>query len=283
MSEIKILCKNCNSNLTGDYCSECGQAVKDMNLSFFSFIKEFTGNLFSLDSKIFLTLNYLIAKPGYLSTEYVVGKRMTFTLPSRLYLFTSIFVIALFSLIQQDSTRYMKFSTEPIGFFIAEHEDGSGAKYRVGGYGGQPHFTWEKINSFPIKINILSFLSKGFMILFPIFALLLKCFYWKRLYINHLILVLHNHSFLLIIIAILYLLIILFDMLGLDIINIYTIILIWFVISIYFYLSSLKFYKDGKFITLIKYVVLSISYFIIMIISNISIAALFFYFPKLFN
>jgi len=283
MSEIKILCKNCNSKLTGDYCSECGQAVKDMNLSFFSFIKEFTGNLFSLDSKIFLTLNYLITKPGYLSTEYVVGKRMTFTLPSRLYLFISIFVIALFSLIQQDSTRYMKFSTEPIGFFIAEHEDGSGAKYRAVGPGEQSHFTWEKINSPPIKINILSFLSKGFMILFPIFALLLKCFYWKRLYINHLILVLHNHSFLLIIIAILYLLIILFDMLGLDIINTYTIILIWFVMSIYFYLSSLKFYKDGKFITLIKYVVLSISYFFIMIISNISIAALFFYFSKLFN
>ena len=70
MSEVR-LCKNCNSEIKEYYCSHCGQEVKDMNLSILSFIKEFTGNLFSLDSKVLVTFKHLIIKPGFLSNEYI--------------------------------------------------------------------------------------------------------------------------------------------------------------------------------------------------------------------
>ena len=59
------ICKNCNSEIKEYYCPHCGQEVKDMNLSILSFIKEFIGNLFSLDSKVLITFKYLIIKPGF--------------------------------------------------------------------------------------------------------------------------------------------------------------------------------------------------------------------------
>ena len=114
------LCKNCNSELIGNYCSDCGQEVKNMNLSIFYFIKEFFGNLFSLDSKVLVTIKYLITRPGFLSIEYISGRRKQYTLPSRLYLFTSIISIILFSLLVEDTTRYLKFKNEGWGIVIAD-------------------------------------------------------------------------------------------------------------------------------------------------------------------
>ena len=111
MSEVG-LCKNCNSEIKEYYCSHCGQEVKDMNLSILSFIKEFIANLFSLDSKVLVTFKHLIIKPGFLSNEYISGRRKQYTLPSRLYLFATITSIIIFSILTQDTTYYFKFNDE---------------------------------------------------------------------------------------------------------------------------------------------------------------------------
>ena len=124
MSETK-LCKNCNSQLMGNYCFNCGQEAKDMNLSIFYFIKEFFGNLFSLDSKVLVTLKYLITRPGFLSNEYIAGTRKQYTLPSRLYLFITIISIIIFSLLSNNSTYYFKFNDRSIGFRMSDNIDGN--------------------------------------------------------------------------------------------------------------------------------------------------------------
>ena len=281
MSEVG-LCKNCSSEIKEYYCPHCGQEVKDMNLSILSFIKEFIGNLFSLDSKVLVTFKHLIIKPGFLSNEYISGRRKQYTLPSRLYLFVTIISLIIISLFSQSTTHYLKFYGNNLGFIMAENVDGSGIKNYFGknDYKGD---IWNEIDAQPISVNILSFISKVFFLLVPVFALLLKCFYWKRLYVNHLILVLHNHSFMVIWLTLIFMINKIFSSFFLELINPVSIIIILLSISSYIYISAYKFYKVGKIITLIKFVPLAIFYFFTFGISNILIARLFFSFPNVFN
>ena len=281
MSEVR-LCKNCHSEIKEYYCPNCGQEVKDMNLSILSFIKEFIGNLFSLDSKVLVTFKYLMIRPGFLSNEYISGRRKQYTLPSRLYLFATITSIIIFSLLTQDTTYYFKFNDRSFGFIMSEHFDGRGAiAFLWTSTDGIDN--WEDIDIEPLQVDILSFISKIFLFLFPIFALLMKCFYWKRLYINHLILVLHNHSFILISYTLIFIINKLFIYFGFDVITSWLVVLILLFISTYTFISAYKFYGEGKIITLIKFFPLALAYLFILLICNISIARLFFIFPNVFN
>ena len=85
----KKLCKNCNSELVGLYCSECGQKNIE-SFTFSKLVKDFFDNIFSLDSRLFQTLKFLIIRPGFLTNEYWSGKRITYLPPFRLYLLISI-------------------------------------------------------------------------------------------------------------------------------------------------------------------------------------------------
>jgi len=280
MSETKR-CKNCNSQLMGDYCFNCGQAVRNMDLSIFYFIKEYFGNLLSLDSKVLVTFKYLLTRPGFLSSEYISGKRKRYTLPSRLYVFVAITSIILFSLLIEDKTHYLKFYNEGLGIVIAEDIDGEHAKYTIAIVGSSQD--WDDIDGEPLHFDIFSYLSKIFLLLFPLFALLLKFFYWKKLYIYHLILVLHNHSFMLISFSLIFLINKLFNLFGFNIMSGFFIFILFVLFGSYFYISAYKFYNVGKIITLMKFFPLAISYLVVLAISSVAIAKLFFIFPNIFR
>lgn len=82
-------CLNCGAKLQGDYCHECGQKNKDIQLSFFKLLKNFFDEITFFDNKIFTTLKLLIYNPAKLTQSYINGKRMRFVPPFRLYLFLS--------------------------------------------------------------------------------------------------------------------------------------------------------------------------------------------------
>ena len=85
-----MICKNCNADLSGLFCSACGQKDKEL-LSVKAIVREFTDNVFSFDSRFFITLKYLVTKPGFLTTEYWEGKRSKYLPPLRIYLVLSLF------------------------------------------------------------------------------------------------------------------------------------------------------------------------------------------------
>ena len=82
-------CKNCNAELMGTFCSECGQKNID-NFTFSKLVTDFFDNIFSLDSRFLITLKLLIIRPGFLTNEYWSGKRIAYLPPFRLYLLSSI-------------------------------------------------------------------------------------------------------------------------------------------------------------------------------------------------
>ncbi|MEE4245033.1 MAG: DUF3667 domain-containing protein [Kangiellaceae bacterium] len=86
-------CKNCETPLTGPFCSQCGQPSRSIIRFFGSLIKELLEDVISLDSRAFKTFAALLVRPGFLTNEYVNGKRFKYVPPLRLFLFSSILCI----------------------------------------------------------------------------------------------------------------------------------------------------------------------------------------------
>ena len=200
------LCKNCNSELVGLYCSECGQKNSQL-LSIKETLKEFTDNVFSFDTRFFITLKYLITKPGLLTTEYWLGRRTKYLPPLRLYLVMSLMYFFISSIINPgtDISLYKSdFQEKPFQFEL----DKSSPKYDP-----SPEIVAPFVDFFKENFNkgvrvadkkeltqqdlIWSSMPTAMFILMPFMAF---CVYLlnkkkKQLYSYHLITVLHFHSF----------------------------------------------------------------------------------------
>jgi len=93
------ICLNCNADLHGRYCHVCGQENLEPKETVWHLVQHFFNDITHFDGKFFATVRYLLRKPGFLSLEYMAGKRASYLNPIRMYVFTSaIFFIILFSL-----------------------------------------------------------------------------------------------------------------------------------------------------------------------------------------
>jgi hypothetical protein len=94
------LCLNCGTETTGRYCPACGQENIEPKQTVWHLITHFFSDLTHFDGKFFLTVKDLFAKPGFLSREYMTGRRAGYLDPIRMYIFTSaVFFLIFFSLV----------------------------------------------------------------------------------------------------------------------------------------------------------------------------------------
>jgi Protein of unknown function (DUF3667) len=92
-------CLNCGAEITGRYCSVCGQENIEPKQSVWHLIHHFLSDITHFDGKFFITVKDLFAKPGFLSREYINGRRVSYLDPIRMYIFTSaVFFLIFFSL-----------------------------------------------------------------------------------------------------------------------------------------------------------------------------------------
>lgn len=93
-------CANCNVPLQGDYCHACGQPVKGMIRPLSGLTADVIDSVFNIDSRILRTIGPLYFRPGFLTNEYFIGRRVRYVTPFRLFFFLTIvafFVAQLFS------------------------------------------------------------------------------------------------------------------------------------------------------------------------------------------
>src|SRR5690606_40517867 len=83
-------CANCGTPLLGDHCYACGQPVKGLVRHFSSIVGDVLDSVFEWDARTPRTLWPLLAKPGYLSLEYLAGRRVRYVSPFRLFFFLAI-------------------------------------------------------------------------------------------------------------------------------------------------------------------------------------------------
>jgi len=90
---------NCGNQVLGRYCQECGQENLEPKETVLHLVSHFINDITHFDGKFFSTLKYLLFRPGFLSAEYVRGRRMSYLHPIRMYVFTSaIFFLVFYSL-----------------------------------------------------------------------------------------------------------------------------------------------------------------------------------------
>jgi hypothetical protein len=91
-------CLNCGTTVMGRYCHVCGQENIEPKESFWHLVTHFFNDITHFDGKFFTTLKDLSFKPGFLSKEYMIGRRASYLNPIRMYVFTSaIFFLLFFS------------------------------------------------------------------------------------------------------------------------------------------------------------------------------------------
>lgn len=110
------LCANCAVTLSGHYCWNCGQPAENPVHSLWHFIGEATEDLTHADSRLWRTLGALLFKPGFLTTEFLAGRRARYLPPIRLYLVMSVVLFLFLTL----SPTHVNFNTR--GLTQAERE-----------------------------------------------------------------------------------------------------------------------------------------------------------------
>lgn len=99
-------CLNCNAQVYGKYCHVCGQENIEPKESVWHLVNHFFQDITHFDGKFFSTVKLLVFKPGFLSREYMAGRRMSYLNPIRMYIFTSaFFFLIFFSLMHFDTDK----------------------------------------------------------------------------------------------------------------------------------------------------------------------------------
>ncbi|MEP6684168.1 MAG: DUF3667 domain-containing protein [Parafilimonas sp.] len=100
-------CLNCNAEVTGRFCSVCGQENIEPKETLWELTTHFTYDLFHYDGKFFSSLKILLLRPGILTHEYVRGRRASYLHPIRMYVFTSaiFFIIFLSFIVGKDASN----------------------------------------------------------------------------------------------------------------------------------------------------------------------------------
>ena len=156
-------CRNCQAPLDGEYCGNCGQRNVDLERPIWSLLADVIKETFEVDGRAWLTLKTLFRHPGRLTAEFLAGRRRTYTSPLRLYLVTSISFFVFVAWLAQ-----------------------SGALLDPG---------QDPVFDSAVQARFLSDdLPRLMFVLLPVFALLMKLLYFRRLYFDHLIFSIHLHT-----------------------------------------------------------------------------------------
>jgi hypothetical protein len=80
-------CPNCGSGFLGKFCYTCGEKWSHReDLALGHFAAHAFHEVTHLDAKVFATFRYLFTRPGYLTAEYVEGRRSRYMKPLSLFL-----------------------------------------------------------------------------------------------------------------------------------------------------------------------------------------------------
>jgi Protein of unknown function (DUF3667) len=220
-------CENCGAPLSARYCGACGQRVEPPVHSLWHFTKVACEDLTHADSRLWRTLTALLFKPGYLTLEFLSGRRARYLPPVRLYLVLSV-VFFLWAhatqpsyLLTVDSEHGVR--TTEIGKLAKQNEvytpfsparPGESPQQRTerlcrnASYDGP----WQKqiaplvpaVCRRVVEDNGRSLaeayqhnLPRAMFLFLPLLAAGMKLLYWRprHYYVEHLLLFVHNHAF----------------------------------------------------------------------------------------
>jgi hypothetical protein len=251
-------------------------------------MREFASETFEsfthADSRLWRTLWLLISKPGFLTVEFLEGRRARYLPPFRLYLVLSVVLFLAAAAVNHKTviigvglTTSDSGSVEGVQLETARAADETpaqraerlcaGANFEVGSKSWEPRFRegCRKLVLDGGKAFIENFyhnLPRALFLLLPIMALVMKLLYWRRYYVEHLLFFIHNHAFTFV----------LFTLFTLGtaisswtwLIVLYVLIVLFYP-PIYTYRAMRRVYPQRRWITRLKFVALACAYLVFVV------------------
>jgi hypothetical protein len=104
-TEMAIACRNCGSLDVQQWCPVCGQENVPSALPVREILLGFLDEFLKFDTRIWTTLKALATRPGFLTNEYLEGRRVRYVAPIKLYLALSFVLFVLFTLFPQTEKK----------------------------------------------------------------------------------------------------------------------------------------------------------------------------------
>jgi hypothetical protein len=226
---ISAHCDNCGAGITGRYCSNCGQRVEPPVHSLGHFLAVAVEDMTHADSRLWVTLWALLTKPGCLTREFLSGRRARYLPPVRLYLVLSV-VFFLWAAAGSRDPRLVLITTQDNGATTARVTPLSGdatsvfspalpgetAEQRTarlcrnmviedapswmgpvvrGWHSACPRMVADNGRAF--EETYLHNIPRAMFLFLPLLAGAMALLYWRprHYYVEHLLLLVHNHAF----------------------------------------------------------------------------------------
>jgi len=90
-------CSVCSNEITGKYCSHCGQYYKDRRISFSTFLGDLFDSIFSLEKSFLLNIRVGLSEPQTLVINYWNGFRKYYYSPGKFFTVASLFLVLHYS------------------------------------------------------------------------------------------------------------------------------------------------------------------------------------------
>jgi hypothetical protein len=110
-------CLNCNTALDPEkdnFCSQCGQLNNVKKETALGMVRELVSEFLHLDSKVSRSLLPLLLRPGYLTKEYIDGRRVRYFHPVRLFLTLTVILFIISGLQEKNEPRTFKVSANGV-------------------------------------------------------------------------------------------------------------------------------------------------------------------------
>ncbi len=241
---------------SGKYCGVCGQRVEYHLHSIWDLLGEAAEVLTHADSRLWRTLGSLVSRPGWLTRQFIEGRRARYLSPFRLYFVLSVlfFIIVSITVSPETQPPTARQSCES----IVGHSLFPGAN-RI-----RRTFLGACVKSRAddgrqLREIFIRNMGRAMFLFLPVLAALMKLMYWRprRSYVTHLLLLVHNQAFAFLLMA---------AALGVSHwiyphkrLTLPAVLLASYLIY-YLYRSMRRVYEEGRWRTLIKFTALSIGY-----------------------
>lgn len=195
------VCLNCGAKLLGPYCSQCGQPSVGLRRPLRELAANFFEDVLNLDSRFLRAIGPLLLRPGFLTREYLAGRRARYSPPLRLFLIATVIFAGLTALLPPLSEFRIVTGPEQVRPAAGnESVKTLVIPKRLTRFGGRrlsEAVERAKANPQAFMDAMAANLPRAFFLLLPVFALLVRLLYLRqdRLYVDHLIFALHFHAF----------------------------------------------------------------------------------------
>ena len=249
-------CPECEAELAGDFCHRCGEKrPESRDLSVRRFFDEAAQELTSVEhSKLFHTLWALLFRPGFLTNEWVAGRRRRYLKPLNLCL--GVFALSLFA--------YSVY--KPVSMYDAEniirHDQYGSAKKVFGKMAERKGVTLEAFME-RVSDRWQRYVSLSTLLFVAGFAAVLQIVFMfsPRYFVEHLVFAMHFVSFSVLTVVLMWPV---YFFIGLKPggVNTWVAVLKWSLDIAYMFFAVRAVYRLGAGLTLVAAVLLTAGYFL---------------------